>query len=98
MNLSLTENVYLPKIAALDRVVDEIAEVKAFHWHFDDPVEQAAFKNFRPASSRRYRSLVSTSRWACGRSDESGRRIAQTPKHQPCRYMKAEVRATQPMS
>ena len=43
-----TENVYLPKIAIVDRVVDEIAEVKTFCWHFEDPREQAAFKKFRP--------------------------------------------------
>ncbi|HYL80977.1 MAG TPA: FAD/NAD(P)-binding protein [Candidatus Acidoferrum sp.] len=43
-----TENVYLPKIAIVDRVVDEIAEVKTFRWHFEDPREQAAFKKFRP--------------------------------------------------
>lgn len=43
-----TENVYLPKIAIVDRVDDEIAEVKTFRWHFEDPREQAAFKKFRP--------------------------------------------------
>jgi len=43
-----TENVYLPKVAVLDRVADEIHEVKTFSWHFEDPAEQRAFKNFRP--------------------------------------------------
>jgi sulfhydrogenase subunit gamma (sulfur reductase) len=42
------ENVYLPKVAVLDRVVDEIHEVKTFCWHFEDPDEQRAFKRFRP--------------------------------------------------
>jgi NAD(P)H-flavin reductase len=41
-------NVYLPKIAVVDRVVDEIAEVKTFYWHFEDAAEQGAFANFRP--------------------------------------------------
>ncbi|MCX6898968.1 MAG: FAD/NAD(P)-binding protein [Verrucomicrobia bacterium] len=48
MNPSPAENIYLPKIAVLDRVVDEIAEVKTFYWRFVDPAEQAAFKKFRP--------------------------------------------------
>jgi NAD(P)H-flavin reductase len=48
MNLSPVDNCYLPKIAVLDRVVDEIAEVKTFYWRFVDPAEQAAFKKFRP--------------------------------------------------
>jgi sulfhydrogenase subunit gamma (sulfur reductase) len=43
-----TENVYLPKVAVLDRAVDEIAEVKTFYWHFEDPAEQRAFTRFRP--------------------------------------------------
>jgi NAD(P)H-flavin reductase len=42
------ENVYLPKIAVLDRIEDEIADVRTFYWHFDDPAEQTAFKRFRP--------------------------------------------------
>jgi len=46
--LPSTENVYLPKVAVLDRVVSEIAEVKTFCWHFEDPAEQRAFKRFRP--------------------------------------------------
>jgi NAD(P)H-flavin reductase len=43
-----TDNIYLPKLAVLDRVVDEIAEVKTFYWHFEDPAEQAAFRRFMP--------------------------------------------------
>lgn len=43
-----SENVYLPKVAVLDRVVPEIADVKTFYWHFADPAEQKAFKRFRP--------------------------------------------------
>jgi len=31
-------------------VWNEIAEVKTFYWHFEDPAEQGAFKRFRPAS------------------------------------------------
>jgi sulfhydrogenase subunit gamma (sulfur reductase) len=41
-------NIYLPRIAVLDRVVQEIQDVKTFYWHFDDPAEQQAFKRFRP--------------------------------------------------
>ena len=48
MNLLPVDNCYLPRIAVLDRVVDEIAEVKTFYWRFVDPAEQAAFKKFRP--------------------------------------------------
>lgn len=48
MNLSPVDNVYLPKVAVLDRVVDEIVEVKTFYWHFVNPADQAAFKKFRP--------------------------------------------------
>jgi NAD(P)H-flavin reductase len=43
-----TENIYLPKLAVLDRVVDEIHEVKTFYWHFDDPEEQRKFRQFKP--------------------------------------------------
>jgi len=48
MNAPPTENIYLPKAAVLDRVVDEIPEVKTFFWHFVDPVEQQGFQRFRP--------------------------------------------------
>jgi NAD(P)H-flavin reductase len=44
----IVDNVYLPKVAVLDRVVSEIHEVKTFFWHFEDSAEQRAFKRFRP--------------------------------------------------
>jgi sulfhydrogenase subunit gamma (sulfur reductase) len=43
-----SENIYLPKTAILDRITDEIADVKTFYWHFEDEAEQKAFKKFRP--------------------------------------------------
>jgi len=43
-----TENVYLPKVAVLDRVVRDIFEVRTFYWHFADSAEQRAFKRVRP--------------------------------------------------
>jgi sulfhydrogenase subunit gamma (sulfur reductase) len=46
--MQLSENVYLPKTAILDRVTDEIADVKTFYWHFEDEAEQKAFKKFKP--------------------------------------------------
>ena len=48
MNMPSAENVYLPKVAVIDRIADEIDEVKTFYWHFEDPAEQKAFKKFRP--------------------------------------------------
>src|SRR5512141_945457 len=48
MNLPSAENVYLPKIAIIDRIADEIDEVKTFYWHFIDPADQRAFRQFRP--------------------------------------------------
>jgi NAD(P)H-flavin reductase len=48
MSASATENVYLPKLAVLDRVVDEIHEVKTFYWHFEDAEEQRKFRQFKP--------------------------------------------------
>jgi len=42
------DNIYLPKLAVLDRVVDEIREVRTFFWHFEDPAEQRQFRLFRP--------------------------------------------------
>lgn len=44
----LIESLYLPKVAVLDRVVDEIAEVRTFYWHFEDPADQEVFRRFRP--------------------------------------------------
>lgn len=48
MNSLLTENIYLPKVAIITRVTDEIDEVKTFHWHFENPEDQKAFRDFRP--------------------------------------------------
>lgn len=42
------DNVYLPKVAIIDRVVDEIDDVKTFYWHFENEADQKAFKKFRP--------------------------------------------------
>jgi NAD(P)H-flavin reductase len=42
------ENVYLPDIAVVDRMVDEIADVKTIFWHFEDPERQTRFRRFRP--------------------------------------------------
>jgi NAD(P)H-flavin reductase len=42
------ENIYLPKTAVVDRVEDEIPEVKTFYWHFEDDADQQAFRRFRP--------------------------------------------------
>jgi len=43
-----TENIYLPKTAVIDRITDNIQDVKTFYWRFEDPAEQAAFKKFKP--------------------------------------------------
>jgi len=43
-----TPNVYLPRVAVLERIVDEIAEVRSFYWRFEDPEEQERFRDFRP--------------------------------------------------
>jgi sulfhydrogenase subunit gamma (sulfur reductase) len=48
MNAPGTPNHYEPKVAVLDRIVDEIRDVKTFYWHFEDPAEQAAFRRFMP--------------------------------------------------
>lgn len=48
MSPPVRENVYLPRRAIVDRVIDEIQDVKTFHWHFEDPADQAAFRRFRP--------------------------------------------------
>ncbi len=48
MRPEVAENVYLPRVAVLDRVVDEIQDVKTFYWHFEDPADREAFKGFRP--------------------------------------------------
>jgi NAD(P)H-flavin reductase len=46
--ITVAENAYLPKIAILDRVVPEIADVKTFFWHLEDEAAQRAFRRFRP--------------------------------------------------
>ncbi len=48
MSASSTENIYLPKVAVLDRVTEDIPEVKTFYWRFQDPAEQDKFRHFRP--------------------------------------------------
>ncbi len=47
-DLAPIENVFLPKSAVLDRVVEEIEDVKTFFWHFEDPADQETFRRFRP--------------------------------------------------
>jgi len=42
------ENVYLPRVAVLERVRDEIPDVRSFYWRFADPADDAAFAGFRP--------------------------------------------------
>jgi NAD(P)H-flavin reductase len=42
------ENVYLPQMAVLDRVVDDIDEVRTFYWHFEKSADQEAFRRFKP--------------------------------------------------
>ena len=44
----MPDNVYVPQIAILDQVVEEIVDVKTFYWHFEDPEAQAAFRRFLP--------------------------------------------------
>ena len=48
MSPNHTENIYLPKLAVIDRVVEDIPEVKTFYWRFEDPAAQAEFKHFKP--------------------------------------------------
>ena len=48
MSALAIENIYLPKVAVLDRVVSDIPDVKTFYWHFEDEGEQRAFQRFRP--------------------------------------------------
>ncbi|HNQ87219.1 MAG TPA: FAD/NAD(P)-binding protein [Verrucomicrobiota bacterium] len=42
------DNIYLPQTAVLDRVVEDIPEVRTFYWHFEEPSLQTAFRRFRP--------------------------------------------------
>jgi len=46
--MSTTENIYVPNIAVIDRIEDNIQDVKTFYWRFEDPAAQAAFKKFKP--------------------------------------------------
>jgi NAD(P)H-flavin reductase len=48
MNPPNPDNIYLPKLAVLDRVAEDIPEVKTFYWRFEDAAAQAQFKRFRP--------------------------------------------------
>ncbi|WCJ60678.1 FAD/NAD(P)-binding protein [Fontisphaera persica] len=48
MNPTPADNIYLPKLARLERVVDEIDEVRTFFWRFLDPADQKAFEGFKP--------------------------------------------------
>jgi NAD(P)H-flavin reductase len=48
MSPSSSDNIYLPKTAILERVVDDIPEVKTFYWRFEDPLAQSEFNRFRP--------------------------------------------------
>lgn len=41
-------NVYLPSIAIIDEVRDEIKDVKTFFWHFQNPADTATFRAFLP--------------------------------------------------
>ncbi len=42
------DNIYLPKIATIERVVDEIEDVRTFFWRFEDQAEQEMFRRFMP--------------------------------------------------
>ena len=42
------DNIYLPQLARLERVVDDIADVKTFYWRFLEAAEQEKFRRFRP--------------------------------------------------
>ena len=54
------DNVYLPQAAVLDRIVEEIPEVKTFYWRFADPAAQEAFRQFRPGQ------FAQVSLWGAG--------------------------------
>lgn len=47
MHRQAGDNVYVPRIAVLDRVEDEIADVRSFYWHFADPADEETFSGFR---------------------------------------------------
>lgn len=42
------ENIYLPKVAVLESVRDEIHDVRSFVWRFLDPEDDRTFSQFRP--------------------------------------------------
>jgi NAD(P)H-flavin reductase len=42
------KNIYLPAIAVLDEIRDEIKDVKTFFWHFEDPANEKLFREFMP--------------------------------------------------
>lgn len=48
MSLAQSENVYLPQIATIYRVVDDMMDVKTFYWRFNDPSANVAFRKFMP--------------------------------------------------
>jgi len=48
MDQPITENVYLPRLAVVERVEDEIADVRSFYWRFLDRAHDAAFAGFHP--------------------------------------------------
>ena len=41
-------NIFEPRLAVIDRVVDEIADVRTFYWRFRDPADGLHFRGFRP--------------------------------------------------
>ena len=41
-------NVYLPSVAVVEEVRDEIKDVKTFFWHFEDPANDHVFRTFMP--------------------------------------------------
>ncbi|MDR7418644.1 MAG: FAD/NAD(P)-binding protein [Armatimonadota bacterium] len=48
MSVVRSDNIYLPQLATIERVVDEIEDVKTFYWRFNDPAAAAAFRRFMP--------------------------------------------------
>jgi NAD(P)H-flavin reductase len=48
MSAAQPSNVYLPHLAVIEEIQDEIQDVKTFFWRFQDPGTRAAFKEFMP--------------------------------------------------
>jgi len=49
MNPSPAENIYLPKVAIVESLNDEIPDVKTVHWRLEKPEDQQAFlSSFKP--------------------------------------------------